>query len=262
MGVVYEARQLALGRKVALKILAGTLGMDPSFKQRFRNEGRIQAAIDHPHIVTVFEAGEWDDSLFIAMRLVRGPNLRERSIARELEGARTLRILRPIAEALDAAHEAGLIHRDIKPQNILVGGRDHAYLADFGLTKAAGEKGLTKTGQFVGTLDYISPEQIRGQNATAASDIYALAAVLYECLTGVVPYAKESEAAVLYAHMSDDPPSVTRERGELPPALDDVIARGMAKEPGDRPATAPHLLPAAERAFDPSTRAAIQPPGP
>jgi serine/threonine-protein kinase len=189
MGVVYEARQLSLGRTVALKILAGTLGMDPSFKERFRHEGRIQAALDHPHIVTIFEAGEWEDSLFIAMRLVRGPNLKEMIIARELEGGRTLRILHPIAEALDSAHEAGLIHRDIKPQNILVGSRDQAYLADFGLTKGVNEAGLTQTGQFVGTIDYISPEQIRGEQATGACDIYALAAVLYECLTGTVPYA-------------------------------------------------------------------------
>ena len=191
MGVVYEARQVALGRTVALKILAGTLGMDPTFKERFRHEGRIQAALDHPHIVTIFEAGEWEDSLFIAMRLVRGPNLKEMIIARELEGARTLRILRPIAEALDSAHEAGLIHRDIKPQNILVGSRDRAYLADFGLTKGIDDAGLTQTGQFVGTIDYIAPEQIRGEQATSACDIYALAAVLYECLTrrGAVPEA-------------------------------------------------------------------------
>ena len=234
MGVVYEARQLALGRKVALKILAGTLGMDPSFKERFRNEGRIQAAIDHPHIVTVFEAGEWEDSLFIAMRLVRGPNLKEMIIARELEGARTLRILRPIAEALDAAHEAGLIHRDIKPQNILVGSRDRAYLADFGLTKGIDDAGLTQTGQFVGTIDYISPEQIRGETTTSACDIYALAAVLYECLTGAVPYPKPSDAAVMYAHLSEPPPLVTEQRPELPPNLDEVICKAMDKDPGAR----------------------------
>ena len=262
MGVVYEATQLSLNRTVALKLLASNLGEDDAFRERFRREGLLQAAIEHPNIVTVYEAGESDHGLFMAMRLVRGPNLKDMIVSRELDAGRTLRILRPIADALDTAHEAGLIHRDIKPQNILVGGRDHAYLADFGLTKAAGEKGLTKTGQFVGTLDYISPEQIRGQNATAASDVYALAAVLYECLTGVVPYPKDSEAAVLYAHMSDEPPSVTRERGELPPALDAVIRQGMAKEPGDRPPTAHALLEAAERAFDPSTRAAIQPPGP
>ena len=234
MGVVYEARQLALGRKVALKILAGTLGMDPSFKERFRNEGRIQAAIDHPHIVTVFEAGEWEDSLFIAMRLVRGPNLKEMIIARELEGARTLRILRPIAEALDAAHEAGLIHRDIKPQNILVGARDRAYLADFGLTKGIDDAGLTQTGQFVGTIDYISPEQIRGETTTSACDIYALAAVLYECLTGAVPYPKPSDAAVMYAHLSEPPPLVTEQRPELPPNLDEVICKAMDKDPEAR----------------------------
>ena len=262
MGVVYEATQLSLDRTVALKLLATNLGEDDAFRERFRREGLLQAGLEHPNIVTVYEAGESEYGLFMAMRLVRGPNLKDMIVSRELDAGRSLRILRPIADALDTAHESGLIHRDIKPQNILVGGRDHAYLADFGLTKAAGEKGLTKTGQFVGTLDYISPEQIRGQTATAASDVYALAAVLYECLTGVVPYPKDSEAAVLYAHMSDAPPSVTRERGELPPGLDEVIRRGMAKEPGDRPATASELLAHAERAFDPSTRAAIQPPGP
>ena len=262
MGVVYEATQLSLNRTVALKLLATNLGDDDAFRERFRREGLLQAAIEHPNIVTVYEAGESDEGLFMAMRLVRGPNLKDMILSRELDAGRTLRILRPIADALDTAHEAGLIHRDIKPQNILVGARDHAYLADFGLTKAAGEKGLTKTGQFVGTLDYISPEQIRGLNATAASDIYALTSVLYECLTGIVPYPKDSEAAVLYAHMSDDPPTVTRERPELPAPLDAVIQRGMAKEPGDRPATAAELLDAAEGAFGPSTRAAIQPPGP
>ena len=262
MGVVYEARQVALGRKVALKILAGTLGMDPSFKERFRNEGRIQAAVDHPHIVTVFEAGEWEDSLFIAMRLVRGPNLKEMIIARELEGGRTLRILRPIAEALDAAHEAGLIHRDIKPQNILVGARDRAYLADFGLTKGIDDAGLTQTGQFVGTIDYISPEQIRGETTTSACDIYALAAVLYECLTGAVPYAKPSDAAVMYAHLSEPPPLVTEQRPELPPNLDEVICKAMDKDPVSRHPTATAMIDDAEKALGKRVRAVITPPGP
>jgi len=262
MGVVYEARQLSLGRTVALKILAGTLGMDPSFKERFRHEGRIQAALDHPHIVTIFEAGEWDDSLFIAMRLVRGPNLKEMIIARELEGARTLRILRPIAEALDSAHEAGLIHRDIKPQNILVGSRDRAYLADFGLTKGIDDAGLTQTGQFVGTIDYIAPEQIRGEPATNACDIYALSAVLYECLTGAVPYPKPSDAAVMYAHLSEPPPLVTDQRPELPPNLDEVICKAMDKDPKARYASATELIDAAERALGKRVRAVITPPGP
>ena len=262
MGVVYEATQLSLDRTVALKLLAANLGEDGAFRERFRREALLQAGIEHPNIVTVYEAGESEHGLFMAMRVVRGPNLKDLILSRELDAGRTLRILRPIADALDTAHESGLIHRDIKPQNILVGGRDHAYLADFGLTKVSGEKGLTKTGQFVGTLDYISPEQIRGQDATAKSDIYALAAVLYECLTGVVPYAKDSEAAVLYAHMSDEPPSVTEARPDLPQELDYVIRRAMAKEPDQRPATAHEMIAEAERAFDPQTRAAIQPPGP
>jgi hypothetical protein len=262
MGVVYEATQLSLNRTVALKLLAGQLGDDPAFRERFRREGLLQAQIDHPNIVTVYEAGDTDEGLFLAMRLVRGPNLKDMIVSRELDAGRSLRILTPVADALDAAHNQGLIHRDIKPQNILVSGRDHAYLADFGLTKAPGEKSLTKTGQFVGTLDYISPEQIRGKPASNKSDIYAMGAVLYECLSGVVPYPKDSEAAVLYAHMSDDPPSVTEARPDLPPALDDVIRRAMAKEPEARQDSASALLRDAEEAFSRKTRAAMTPPGP
>src|SRR4051794_20398757 len=262
MGVVYEATQLSLNRTVALKLLAGQLGDDPAFRERFRREGLLQAQIDHPNIVTVYEAGDTDEGLFLAMRLVRGPNLKDMIVSRELDAGRTLRILSPVADALDAAHAEGLIHRDIKPQNILVSGRDHAYLADFGLTKAPGEKSLTKTGQFVGTLDYISPEQIRGKPASKQSDIYALAAVLYECLSGVVPYPKDSEAAVLYAHMSDDPPSVTEARPDLPAALDDVIRKAMSKDPEARQSSASELMRDAEEAFSRKTRAAMTPPPP
>ena len=262
MGVVYEATQLSLNRTVALKLLAANLGDDPAFRERFRREGLLQAQIDHPNIVTVYEAGDTDEGLFLAMRLVRGPNLKDMIVARELDAGRTLRILTPVADALDAAHAEGLIHRDIKPQNILVSGRDHAYLADFGLTKAPGEKSLTKTGQFVGTLDYISPEQIRGKPASKQSDIYALAAVLYECLSGVVPFPKDSEAAVLYAHMSDDPPLVTEARPELPGALDDVIRKAMSKNPEERHGSASELMRDAEEAFSRKTRAAMSPPGP
>ncbi len=231
MGVVYEATQLSLDRVVALKVLASHLTEDITFIQRFQREGQIQAKIDHPNIVTVFDSGKTDEGFFIAMRLVRGPNLKDMIVSRELDPGRTMRILTPVADALDTAHQAGLIHRDIKPQNVLVGGRDQAYLADFGLTKATGDKSLTKTGQFVGTLDYISPEQIKGDHATTASDVYALAAVLYECLTGVVPFPKDSEAAVLYAHMADPPPEVTKERPDLPGQLDEVLVEGDGQGP-------------------------------
>ncbi len=262
MGVVYEATQLSLNRTVALKVLAPHLSDDDAFRERFRREGQIQAAIDHPNIVTVYEAGETEHGLFIAMRLVRGPTLKDMILARELDAGRSLRILRPVGDALDTAHDAGLIHRDIKPQNVLVAGRDHAYLADFGLTKAMGDTGLTRTGQFVGTLDYISPEQIRGEQATGRSDVYALAAVLFECLSGVVPYPRDSDVAVLYAHMSDPPPKVSEQRPDLPDGLDEVIGTGMAKDPAKRYASAGELLDAAEEAFDQQTRAAATPPGP
>jgi serine/threonine protein kinase len=242
MGTVYEAHEPPHGREVALKILALTSGADPSFRKRFEREGRIQATIDHPHIVTVFETGEWEDTLFIAMRLVRGQNLKEMTIAGGLEAGRALRILTPVADALDAAHEAGLTHRDVKPQNILVEEGDRAYLTDFGLTKGEGDTRLTRAGEFVGTIDYSAPEQIMGQPATAAADVYSLGAVLYECLVGTVPFPKHTDAAVMYAHLSEPPPLVCEERPDLPLAIDHVVRRALAKDPQERQPTAGTLM--------------------
>ncbi|MDA0182217.1 protein kinase [Solirubrobacter phytolaccae] len=250
MGIVYTATQLSLNRTVALKFLADVLGSDADFRERFRREGLIQAALDHPNIVPVYEAGEVDEGLFLAMRLVRGSNLKELIVGGRLGVARTLRVLGPIADALDAAHEAGLTHRDIKPQNILVGARDHAYLADFGLTKEAGATGVTKTGQFVGTFDYVAPELISGEIGGRESDQYALAAVLYECLTGEVPYVRLTDAALLFAHVGDPIPSVTERRDDLPQAIDAVIARGLAKTPGERFETASEMIAAAATALE------------
>jgi serine/threonine protein kinase len=261
MGIVYAARQLSLDRPVALKLLSPALSDDEEFRERFRREGRIQAAIDHPHIVTIHEAGELEDGLFLAMRLIHGPSLKELVTLEDVAPDRALRLLAPIADALDSAHAVGLVHRDVKPQNILVGARDHPFLADFGLTKSADSVGLTKTGQFVGTMDYISPEQIRGELASPASDTYSLAAVLVQCLTGAVPFPRDTDAAALYAHLIEPPPRVTERRRELPPALDEVVAAGMAKDPADRPATATELIEAARRALEASRSLALPPAG-
>ena len=264
MGVVYRATQMSLNRTVALKILATELSEDAAFRERFRREGLLQAAIDHEHIVTVYEAGDTEHGLFLAMRLIRGPTLKDMILSGELDPERTLRILGQVAGALDTAHDVGLTHRDIKPQNILIGGNDHAYLADFGLTQASDEVSLTETGQFIGTIDYVAPEQIQGQGATARSDVYSLAAVLYEALTGVVPYARQNEAAVLYAHISDTPPRVTERRSEMPPEMDAVVARGMAKVPADRYHSAGALIADASAAFgsEPAAVTTMRPQAP
>jgi Protein kinase domain len=248
MGEVYEATQLELGRRVAFKVLQSGLIEDQDFRNRFRREGRLQATLEHPHVVTVYEAGELEDGLFLAMRLVEGSNLKELNGEEDIGIARTLRILAPVAEALDAAHENDLVHRDVKPQNILVGRNDYPFLADFGLTRGRDQTAFTRSGQMVGTVDYISPEQVRGEPAGPASDIYALTGVLYECLTGAVPYDMASDAAVLYAHVHTDAPSVSAVRPDLPSGLDSVVARGMAKDPGGRPASAGELIAAAAAA--------------
>lgn len=262
MAVVYRATQLSLNRPAAMKVITSEASDDPFFRERFRREGQLQAAIDHPHIVTVYEAGESEHGLFLAMRVVRGPTLKDLILSGQLDPARAVDLLTQVAEALDAAHEVGLIHRDVKPQNILIGAHDHAYLADFGLTKAPGGAGLTEEGQFLGTIDYVSPEQARGGNATHCSDIYALTGVLCECLTGEVPFPRPSEPAVLYAHMSDPPPRVSERRPDLPAALDDVIARGMAKDPDDRPGSATELMQDAARAAPTAAAAAAPSPAP
>jgi serine/threonine-protein kinase len=260
MGEVYEATQLGLGRRVALKVVRTDLGPDQGFRERFRREGQLQATLEHPHVVTVYEAGEIDDGLFLAMRLVDGVTLKQLIVDGELDAERTLGILAPVAGALDAAHASGLVHRDVKPQNILVSEADHAFLADFGLTRGPDQSAVTRSGQVVGTIDYIAPEQVRGEPAGTASDIYAFSGVLYECLTGSVPYARPSDAAVLYAHLNDEPPSVHAVRGDLPAGIDAVLARGMAKEPDERPASAGELVEEAAAAVGSGPAAASRPP--
>jgi predicted Ser/Thr protein kinase len=248
MGIVYEATQLSLGRTVALKVLTPHLSDDPAFAARFRREAKLQSALDHPNIVPVYEAGETDDGLFLAMRLVRGPSLKELVEEGPLEPERALALVEQVARALDAAHDAGLIHRDVKPQNVLVDEDGTAYLADFGLTKGRGDRGLTLSGQYLGSLDYVAPEQIQGQPLSARGDVYALAAVFYECLTGEVPYPCDNEAALLYAHLTTAPPRPS-EHADVPVGFDAVVARGLAKRPDDRFASAGELVAAARAAL-------------
>ena len=236
MGVVYLAEHLRLKRKAALKVLAPELAGDERFRSRFLVEAELAASLDHPNIVTVFDAGEADGLLYIAMRLVEGTDLKT-LIEREgpLALDRTASIIAQVASALDAAHTKGLIHRDVKPANVLIGGTDHAYLTDFGLTKRPDQTtGLTKTGQFMGSVDYAAPEQFEGKPLDARTDVYSLACVAYECLTGTVPYPRDQEAAVMYAHLRDAPPRPSASRPGLPPTVDGVVAKGMAKRPEDR----------------------------
>ena len=263
MGTVYLATQESLNRPVALKLLNPSLTSDETFRARFRREGEVQAALDHPHIVPVYEAGESDEGLFLAMRFVRGSTLKDLVDAGELDAARTLRLLTPVASALDAAHAAGLIHRDVKPQNILVDQTDWPYLADFGLTRG-GAGGPTRTGQLVGPFAYVAPEQVQGHKASARSDQYALAAVLFECLAGQVPHNQDSDAALLYAKVHQEPPRLSARAADLPTGLDDVLARGMARDPDERFPSASALLAAAaealERGDEPAPAPAPPPP--
>ena len=240
MAVVFRARDERLGRPVALKILAPALAADGAFRRRFIAESRAAAAVDDPHIIPVYEAGEAGGVLFIAMRFVRGGDLR---LVLEREGAlapaRAAAFISPVASALDAAHGAGLVHRDVKPANILVDARpdrpDHVYLSDFGVSKGAvSSVSLTGAGQFLGTPDYSAPEQVSGRAVDGRADQYALACVAYQLLTGVVPFERDQGMAVLLAHLSEPPPSLGSRRPDLPGAADQVLARGLAKAPENR----------------------------
>jgi serine/threonine protein kinase len=240
MAIVYRALDLRLGRIVALKVLAPHLGEDEAFRQRFIRESRAAAGVEHPHIIPVFEAGESAGVLFIAMRYVGHGDVRSLIDAeRRLTPARTATIVAQAASALDAAHADGLVHRDVKPGNILLAREsdesDHVYLSDFGLSKhALNPSTLTSTGQFLGTLDYVSPEQIQGHPVDGRADQYALACTAVEMLTGAPPFRHDDSMAVMWAQLESAPPSVTQRRPELSPAVDDVIAKAMAKSPAGR----------------------------
>ena len=254
MGAVYRAAEEGLGRKVALKVIAPELAQDERFRERFLRESRIAASLDHPHVIPIYQAGEQDGVLFLAMRYVEGSDLAN-LVAENgaLEPKRALDLLSQIAEALDAAHEKGLIHRDVKPSNVLIaeaGGREHCYLGDFGLTKRTGSlSGVSVAGEIVGTLEYVAPEQITGDPMDERSDVYSLGCVLYECLTGQSPFPRATDVALLWAHVHEEPTPPSKARPELPKELDTVLARALAKEPGRRYRSAGELIAATKSAL-------------
>jgi hypothetical protein len=256
VSVVYLAEHLRLGRRVALKVLAPHLADDDAFRERFIRESRIAAGLDHPNVITVYDAGEAEGILYISMRYVEGSDL-SRLIEAEgsLEPSRTVAILSQIASALDAAHVEGLVHRDVKPANMLIepseiAGFDRAYLSDFGISKrTTSREGLTRTGQFVGTVDYVAPEQITGEPVDGRTDVYSLGCVLFQCLSGRVPFAGDSEVATIYSHLHDPPPRL--DLGErVAPALDQVLARALAKSRTERFGTCGELIEAARSRLD------------
>jgi len=251
MGVVYRATQEALDRDVAIKLIVPERSRDAAFRERFKLESRLAAAIEHVNVIPVYEAGEDDELLFIAMRLVDGTDLAE-VLGREgrIDSQRTALLIGQLAGALDAAHAAGLVHRDVKPANALLtaASPEHVYLTDFGIAKSIGGE-MTETGDRAGTLDYLAPEQIRGEEIDRSVDIYALTAVLYQCLTGEIPFPRDGDAAKLWAHVNAPPPAPSEHRDTLPPAIDTVVARGMAKDPADRFPTAGELAQACATAL-------------
>ena len=244
MGVVYRAAQLALDRPVALKLIATERAQDPLFRALFERESRLAASIEHVNVIPVYEAGRGRRAAL--HRDAPGRRRRPRAGAGHdgaLEPARAARLAGQLAGALDAAHARGLVHRDVKPANVLLtlDVPEHLYLTDFGVAKQIGTAGATRAGGWVGTLDYLAPEQVEGGTTGPAGDVYALAGLLCHCLTGAVPFPRDSEPAKLWAHVNAPPPAPSRLRPELPAAIDDVIARGMAKDPAERFASAGEL---------------------
>ncbi len=254
MSVVYLAEDTRLDRRIALKVMAEELAENESFRTRFVREAKMAANLEHPNIVPLYDAGEIDGVLYLAMRVIRGTDLRQVIDAEgALDPERTMGIMRQVASSLDAAHRAGLVHRDVKPGNILLatdGDEEHAYLSDFGLTKqVSSDSGLTKTGTFMGTVDYVAPEQIRGSEVDGRTDQYSLGCVMYECLTGSVPFVKDQDVATLFAHVEDEPPRVSVMRPEFPAAVSDVVARAMAKQRDARFETCQAFVQAARSAL-------------
>jgi tRNA A-37 threonylcarbamoyl transferase component Bud32 len=252
---VYRAVELRLEREVALKLLSPELSEDRRFERRFLRESKLAASLEHPNVIPIFAAGQVEDQLYIAMRLIEGGDLKTLlDEHRRLPKERALALCAQLASALDAAHTSGLVHRDVKPSNVLLerdsARKEHAFLADFGLTKAAAAtRASTQTGRMIGTIDYMAPEQIRGDDVDGRADLYSLGCLLYECLVGEPPFTRGSEVATLYAHLHDAPPRASEQLPVLPPALDDVFARALAKEPARRYETCGELVAAARTAL-------------
>src|SRR3954451_19933978 len=250
MGVVYLADNVRNGQRVALKLLTPDLARSSGFRERFVREAGYASSLRHPNVLEVYDAGEQDGVLYIAMQYVEGEDLKA-LLVREgrLDARRTVGLLGQVASALDAAHSTGLMHRDIKPGNVMIaaGQPEHCYLTDFGLSKnpSSDSIALTAQGEFVGTIDYTAPELVLGKDADSRLDVYSLGCLFYECLAGQPPFPKERDVEVLYAHIQDPPPRVSAVRQDLPPALDDVIVKAMAKKPEDRFATCSAFIDAA-----------------
>jgi hypothetical protein len=257
MSVVYQAENLRLSSIIALKVLAPELASDDVFRARFLEESRIAASLNHPNVIPIYDMGSHDELLYIAMRYVSGTDMRQMIKKRgRILPATALFLVGQAARALDAAHRKGLVHRDVKPGNLLIergsddADPDHVYLADFGITKhAMSRSGLTSTGQFLGTIDYVAPEQIRGTSVLGLADQYSLGCVLYECLTGRVPFEKDLDAAIIWAHVEETPAMPTTLRPELPPEIDEVFGRVLAKRPDERYGSCREFVEAARMAM-------------
>jgi serine/threonine protein kinase len=240
MGVVLRATDLVLDRRVALKLIAPLYARDPTFRARFERECRIAAALDHPNVVPIFHAGEERGQLYVTMRYVEGTDLKA-LLARErwIEPARAVAIVTQVAAALDEAHAHGLVHRDVKPANVLLaerGGGERAFLTDFGVSKQriADDPALTGTGMAIGSVDYMAPEQAQVAPVDARTDVYALGCVLFHAITGSVPFIRGNDLERMWAHVHEAPPAPTSIDSRLPPGLDDVLARALAKRADDR----------------------------
>ena len=253
MGVVYRAQHMHLGRTVALKLLNPELAASEEFRERFVREARAAAELEHPNIVPVYDAGEVEGRLYLAMKFIEGTDL-ARLLDQEgrLGPERTMPLLEQLASALDAAHDHGLIHRDVKPANALLDG-DRLYLTDFGLTRRVDStRPLTATGRAVGTAAYLAPEQIRGEPLDRRVDVYALGCVMYQCLAGEPPYLRDTDMLIMWAHVGAEAPSLSSVRSDLPSTVDRVIAKALAKAREDRYDTCGQLVSEMKRALNPS----------
>jgi CheY-like chemotaxis protein len=260
MGVVYRAEHVHLGRTVALKLLTPELSSQPGFRERFVREARVAASIHHPNVVTVYDAGEADGLLYLAMQYVEGSDLGALLERGPLDPAEALSILEQVGAGLDAAHAAGVVHRDVKPGNVLIDAA-RCYLTDFGLTRRiSSATALTQHDELVGTLDYVAPEQIAGERVDARTDVYSLGCVFFQMLSGAVPFPRPSRVATIYAHLQESPPPLAQLRTGLSDAIDAVIAKALAKRPQERFERCGELVAAAREAFGGNGAAtAVQP---